>query len=552
MRFRFTIGKKLIVGFGILLISMLAYGLVTYQYLQKSIELNKKTSEVITPSISKLKDLEIMVTKSKNLMTSWLTDESDEVLNELENLHENFSEDVNPSFSILITKWDDLDRAFMEKVLRQVQELFNWQKKQIAKYGTQNNGSTEYEIDLLLEKEVVKNDQDGSRGKRIGIIQKNIKEAIIEKEEEAVKSSEDINSSFKFLQRTIVVLLIILMVMGSIIAIATIRSIVRPIRQLKNILLEMGHGVLPQQKIPERSDEIGEMSNALESLVNGLKSTSNFAREIGEGNFKSNFNPMSEEDILGNSLILMRDNLESASEEDKKRSWLSEGLAKFGELLRANSNDLEKLTKNLLNELVEYLGANQGCIFVLDGEDDTEPYLDLKACYAWDRFKYYEEKVTYGDGLVGQVWQEEATIYITDIPDNYIKITSGLGEAEPRAVLLVPMLVNGKVFGVVELASFNEFTKVQIEFVEKLAESTGMTISNVKINEKTRLLLEQSQRTSEQMRVQEEELRQNQEEMLATQEEIQRSLQEHQEKLEEAERENLLLKKELHDLKSGH
>ena len=196
MRFRFTIGKKLIVGFGILLISMLAYGLVTYQYLQKSIELNKKTSEVITPSISKLKDLEIMVTKSKNLMTSWLTDESDEVLNELENLHENFSEDVNPSFSILITKWDDLDRSFMEKVLRQVQELFNWQKKQIAKYGTQNNGSTEYEIDLLLEKEVVKNDQDGSRSKRIGIIQKNIKEAIIEKEEEAVKSSEDIKKEY--------------------------------------------------------------------------------------------------------------------------------------------------------------------------------------------------------------------------------------------------------------------------------------------------------------------------------------------------------------------
>jgi GAF domain-containing protein len=125
-------------------------------------------------------------------------------------------------------------------------------------------------------------------------------------------------------------------------------------------------------------------------------------------------------------------------------------------------------------------------------------------------------------GLAGQAWQEGDSIYLTDVPQNYIKITSGLGDANPSCVLITPLKVNDQVFGVVELASFNILKDFEVEFVKKIAESIASTISSVKVNARTQRLLEESQEMTEQMRAQEEEMRQNMEELQATQEEMAR------------------------------
>ena len=148
--------------------------------------------------------------------------------------------------------------------------------------------------------------------------------------------------------------------------------------------------------------------------------------------------------------------------------------------------------------------------------------MSIKACYAWDRKKYIDQKIHIGEGLAGQAWQEREMIYITDVPQNYVRITSGLGEANPSSILIVPLKINDQIFGVVELASFSLFKDFEIAFVQNIAESIASTISSVKVNAHTQFLLEESQQMTEQMRAQEEEMRQNMEELHATQEEMQR------------------------------
>jgi len=106
-------------------------------------------------------------------------------------------------------------------------------------------------------------------------------------------------------------------------------------------------------------------------------------------------------------------------------------------------------------------------------------------------------KIEKGEGLAGQVWMEKETTFLKRIPESYVKITSGLGEASPKSILIVPMKQNDVVFGIIELASFQIYEQYQIEFVEKLAEVIAATLSSVKVATHTKLLLQESQHQAE-------------------------------------------------------
>ena len=277
-------------------------------------------------------------------------------------------------------------------------------------------------------------------------------------------------------------------------------------------------------------DEIGQMKNKLNRLIDGLKRTANFAQNVGKGNFSIEYQLMSDGDILGNSLLDMSKSLKEAANqqavrenEEKQRNWGTAGLAKFAEILRQDNNDIEALAYNIISNIVKYLGANQGSIFVLnEAEIEEEKVLELKACYAFDRRKYTEKEIQPGEGLVGACFLEGESIYVTDVPDSYVKITSGLGKANPTSIFICPLKMNDEIFGVIEIASFSEFEPYQREFVEKVSESIASTISTVRVNIRTTKLLERTSLQAEEMANQEEELRQNMEEMSATQEEMRR------------------------------
>jgi methyl-accepting chemotaxis protein len=199
------------------------------------------------------------------------------------------------------------------------------------------------------------------------------------------------------------------------------------------------------------------------------------------------------------------------------------GLAKFSDILRnKKSLDLKNLTDDILNNLVKYVNANQGAIFILEGDAKSGQHLEMLSCYAYSRKKFLNKRIEIGEGLVGQCVLEKQATYMTKVPEDYLSITSGLGAATPREVLISPLLINDDVFGVLEIASFDEFHSTKIDFINKLSENIASTIKNVKDNERTISLLNASQQQAEELRAQEEEMRQNMEEMQATQEEMAR------------------------------
>lgn len=224
----------------------------------------------------------------------------------------------------------------------------------------------------------------------------------------------------------------------------------------------------------------------------------------------------------------LRNNLEeikASRKMEEKQSWVSNGIANIAEILR--QEDSERVYDKLLATIVKYVEANQGGIYLVNEDEAGEKYIELISCYAYDREKFVTKRIEKGQGLVGQCYLGGETIVLKEVPEEYISITSGLGEATPTFIVIVPLKQESTISGVLEIALFKELEDYQIDFLNKLGENIASFISTNSLNIKTKMLLEQSQLQMEQLRAQEEEMRQNMEELQATQEEMQRKEQEY-------------------------
>jgi PAS domain S-box-containing protein len=231
------------------------------------------------------------------------------------------------------------------------------------------------------------------------------------------------------------------------------------------------------------------------------------------------FEENTQNDRLTGAISNLQDQLIKYRAGEERRTWAAEGLAQFSELLRENDSSLKDFGFKVISETVKYIGANQGGIFIT-GEEEGERYLEMIGCYAYERRKHLNKRIAVGEGLVGQCLQEKDTIYITEIPDSYIHITSGLGKAVPRHILIVPLIHNEEMYGAIEIASFTVLEDYKVDFLKELAESIAASLSIIQNNEKTQKLLDESRNLASELQSSEEEMRQNMEELTATQEEM--------------------------------
>jgi PAS domain S-box-containing protein len=255
-------------------------------------------------------------------------------------------------------------------------------------------------------------------------------------------------------------------------------------------------------------------------LFQKLNEATRFVKDIGSGNKPKPFVHLTTNDPIGAALVDMNERLSEFHEEDRKRNWISTGLARFSEILRLSDENIRELSTRILSNIVQYMGANQGSFFIEYEDEQGEKYLELTASYAYDKKEDTRNKIYAGQGLLGECMRKHETIFLTEVPPDFVSITSGLGEATPRNIVIVPLLMNEVFYGAVEIASFTVLEKYQVDFLQELTESIASVIATVKNNEHTRKLLAESQQKGNELRIKEEELRQSMEELQSIQEEV--------------------------------
>ncbi len=509
MKFRFTIARRLSAGFGLLLIAVLTTSTLTYKTLNDNLKTNREISEIITPAKNYLNSLYLNVAQSKHLILYWTyidqqTGSDDKKL--LVAIQDSIVPLLEANLMDLSKYWDEETQKEFNLVVAQVDSLIEREK---AIQKTLPDFSSYQDYYNLLEAKSEADDLKPIADKIVKRI-KNLadKQTIVEAEANA-----RIKKSFANFQQLIIWLGIILVISLISIAFFTTRTLVTPINYIKDIITNLGLGILPSEKLKVRSDEIGEMSKALNNYIDALRNISLFATEIGKGKLDEPFTPLSDKDELGNSLLLMRANLKKAQEEEIRRkekdrefAWATNGVAIFSEILRQNSDNLQQLASAVINKIVKYTDAHLGGIFIKNDENPKDVFLELMAFNAYNRERYMEKRIEIGVNLVGQAVKEGETVFMTDLPKDYIYIKSGLGEDIPRSLVIVPLKVDEEVLGAIELASLTVMEKYKIEFIERISESIASTIARVKINEKTAALLAETQKTSEEMAHKEKEM----------------------------------------------
>jgi HAMP domain-containing protein len=283
---------------------------------------------------------------------------------------------------------------------------------------------------------------------------------------EAVTSEID-----KVVIRTLVfsfVVLIVLLVSAYIIS----RGISEPVKTVNHLLRDLSNGLMATEiQEQNRKDEIGEMMRSLRLLIENTKAKIQFAESIGNGKFDPDFQLSSSDDTLGKALTQMRDDLVQLREEEEKRRWSNDGLALLNDVIREKFSDSAEQDFKVLKTLVNILRANQGGLFIVRQDVQyNETFIDLVAAFAYGRKRFLNKRISWGEGLVGQCILEGDVLYLKEIPKDYVKITSGLGEATPTILLVVPLKIDSEVIGAIELAAFQPLQQHELAFLRKAAD----------------------------------------------------------------------------------
>ncbi|GGC04896.1 histidine kinase [Marinobacterium zhoushanense] len=295
-------------------------------------------------------------------------------------------------------------------------------------------------------------------------------------------------------------------------------------------------------QVRPRNDK-DQLGLSMNRMVSSLQDIGRVAEAVAQGNYEVGLEPKGEKDRLSRALNQMVDNLRRFSVDSEREKWLKTGMADLAMVVRG-SLDITELTDRILRFLADYLQAQVGVFYVTQ----SDGALELASSYAFTRRKHLSNRIQPGEGLVGQVLKERKPILLSNVPRDYIAISSGLGEQVPGNIIVQPVVYDGRVTGVIELGSFGTFSDIQLELLEQVGETIAISIRSAQDRDTMQQLLEESQQTAEELEAQQEELQAANEELEEQAQALKRSEEELTSRKELLEKSNRELQRKTADL----
>ncbi|MFF5444358.1 HAMP domain-containing protein [Streptomyces sp. NPDC012888] len=275
------------------------------------------------------------------------------------------------------------------------------------------------------------------------------------------------------------------------------------------------------------TESVNEMAGNLTRQVRAIAAVAT-AVTRGDLNLKIDVDAAGEIQVLQDNINTMIANLRDTTLANKEQDWLKGNLARISGLMQGR-RDLDDVASLIMSELTPVVSAQHGAFFLavpsggsaneIGVGADGSYELRMRGSYAYAGGQM-PQSFRPGEGLIGTVAEEKRTMLVENTPPGYLKIASGLGEAPPAHVIVLPVLFEGKVLGVIELASFQPFTQIQKDFLSQIAEMIGTSVNTISVNSRTEVLLKQSQEMTEQLRERSDELENRQKALQAANAEL--------------------------------
>ncbi|HEY9226644.1 MAG TPA: HAMP domain-containing protein [Gemmatimonadaceae bacterium] len=294
------------------------------------------------------------------------------------------------------------------------------------------------------------------------------------------------------------------------------------------------------------TDNVNAMANSLTVQVRNIADVTTAVTK-GDLTRQITVNARGELDELKQNMNQMIGTLRETTERNQEQDWLKTNLAKFTQMMQGQK-DIASVSRLVMNELTPLVSAQVGAFFIMEG--DGEPTLSLIASYAYDTRRQLATRFALGRGMVGQAALERKQILFQNLPDDYLEISSGLGAAPPRNAIVLPILFEGQVKAVIELASFLPFSEIHRSFLDQLSVSLGVVLNMIQTSMRTEELLQQSQKLTQELQSSSTELRQQQDELKRSNRELEaqaRTLQDSQELLKQQQEELRKVNEELEE-----
>jgi HAMP domain-containing protein/signal transduction histidine kinase/CheY-like chemotaxis protein len=266
-----------------------------------------------------------------------------------------------------------------------------------------------------------------------------------------------------------------------------------------------------QAKVPGASGTWRDLTDNVNELAANLttqvRAIAEVATAVTKGDLSRSISVEAQGEVaaLKDNINQMIANLRETTQKNTEQDWLKTNLAKFTRMLQGQ-RDLETVSKLILSELAPLVSAQHGVFYLMEAAEHHEPFLKLLSTYAYRERKHLGNRFYLGEGLIGQCALEKERILLADVPPDYIKISSGLGEATPLNVVALPVLFEGQVTAVIELASFSRFSDIHLTFFDQLTESIAIVLNTIAASMRTEELLKQSQSLAEELQSQQKEL----------------------------------------------